>query len=305
MKMDNNYVSRYRSLPAASFTQKIDSCNDNTCTRTDPTQPHYRRSVIMHYHPELEIIYVREGEWHYRTAYSDDYLKAENGDMIFFMPYEPHEAAVLKGSEGFTTDCICFDTSMLGLSVSEESITLSRGLAQANLRVPMRIKSDDAANPEVRACFLKMLGAINNPERCEDIEFLGALFCMFAALKRHGCIITAENRDGRKASDRDFAREVIDYTEAHYSENISTVTVSEALNYTEAYFCRRFRLTFHMCYSEYLSQLRISKVRPLLLKMTVTEAAEACGFSHMSHFSKQFKRVVGITPTEYKKQNKK
>jgi len=305
MIMDNHYVHRYRSIPAASFTQKIDYINDNTYTRADPIHPRYRRSVIMHYHPELEVIYVREGEWHYRTAYSEDYLKADAGDIIFFMPYEPHEAAVLEGTSGFTTDCICFDTSMLGIPVSDESMSLSRGITESNLRLPMRISADEEANYDVRACFKTMLDAIDNPERCEDIEFFGAMFGMFAALKRHGCIINIKPPDEKKTNDRDFAREVIDYTEAHYTEPISTASVSEVLNYTEAYFCRRFRQTFRMCYSEYLAQLRISKVRPLLMSMSVTEAAESCGFSHMSRFSKQFKHFVGITPTEYKKQMKK
>ena len=61
-----------------------------------------------------------------------------------------------------------------------------------------------------------------------------------------------------------------------------------------------FRRVFHMCYGDYCRRIRIAKVRPLLETMSVTDAAIACGFTHMSLFSKTFRRCTGMTPTEYK-----
>ena len=60
------------------------------------------------------------------------------------------------------------------------------------------------------------------------------------------------------------------------------------------------RRVFQMCYSDYLNRLRISKVYPLLETMSVTDAAVACGFTHMSGFSKTFRLHTGMSPTEYR-----
>ena len=55
---------------------------------------------------------------------------------------------------------------------------------------------------------------------------------------------------------------------------------------------------------QYILQLRIETAKRHLQtnNMTIQDLAINCGFYNSSYFSKYFKKIVGITPTEYKKQ---
>ena len=311
MRLDNEYIIRYRTLPAASYTEVLSEhvipylplCPTSGMGEGDGAHgAEYYLSTPMHYHPEVEILYVERGEWQYRTATHNGYRTAAEGDILFFSPYEPHEAAIRAGSGGYTTRCICFDTALLAAAPSEEGEGLSQGLNLGTRRLPMHIRSEEPECAPLCRAFSDMLNALDAPERCEELSFFGALYTMFGLLLRSGRITSEAGWDAETVipAEKRFARAVIDYTEKHYAENLSTASAAQALSYSEAYFCRMFRRVFHMCYGDYCRRIRIAKVRPLLETMSVTDAAVACGFTHMSLFSKTFRRCTGMTPTEYK-----
>jgi AraC-like DNA-binding protein len=60
-----------------------------------------------------------------------------------------------------------------------------------------------------------------------------------------------------------------------------------------------------MSISEYLSRSRIDMAKLILRdsRTPVLEISERLGFSSVSHFNRLFKEIVGVTPTEYRKEN--
>ena len=105
MRFDNDYVNRYRSIPAAS---SIDEAPYDLLISRDihPDDSNLYVTLPMHYHPEIEIIYVEYGEWYYRTAVNEFYTRAGENELVVFSAYEPHEAAMRSGI-GYKTKCIC------------------------------------------------------------------------------------------------------------------------------------------------------------------------------------------------------
>jgi len=55
---------------------------------------------------------------------------------------------------------------------------------------------------------------------------------------------------------------------------------------------------------KYLSELKLHEAKVLIQQahLSLTDIAERLGYSHLSHFSRQFKRWTGISPMEYRKQ---
>ena len=68
---------------------------------------------------------------------------------------------------------------------------------------------------------------------------------------------------------------------------------------------RKFKKEFGVSPSEYLINLRMRRAKQLLIEndITVGEAAEKCGYSNAYYFSNAFKKVTGMSPSEYKKKN--
>lgn len=98
-------------------------------------------------------------------------------------------------------------------------------------------------------------------------------------------------------------RERIDsYIAEHYAADLSLQSISQALNYSEAYFCKLFKQCFQMNFSVYLNEYRIAKAKELLgtTDLGVKDVSLACGYADSSYFARVFKRLVGQTPSDYR-----
>ncbi len=95
------------------------------------------------------------------------------------------------------------------------------------------------------------------------------------------------------------AREVI--AERH-SEELSLSEVAQAVNMSAFYFCKMFRRTTGMTFTEYLARLRVEKVKNLLLNphARISEAAFAAGFQSLSQFNRVFQRIAGQSPSAFR-----
>ncbi|MFA9379008.1 MAG: response regulator [Lachnotalea sp.] len=100
-----------------------------------------------------------------------------------------------------------------------------------------------------------------------------------------------------------FAQEVIlQFIQYHYVENISLQDVAEAMNYSDAYFCKLFKRYFDKSFTTYLSEFRVEKAKKLLVDITINvkDISDKVGYRDSNYFTKVFKRIEGITPSEYR-----
>ena len=88
----------------------------------------------------------------------------------------------------------------------------------------------------------------------------------------------------------------------NYHQELTLQRVAQAMNYSEPHFCRLFKRCFQVNFSVYLTQYRIARAQELLSSTmhTVKEVGAACGYSDTSYFIRVFKRLTGVTPTEYR-----
>ena len=90
------------------------------------------------------------------------------------------------------------------------------------------------------------------------------------------------------------------YINEHFAEPLSLGRVSNAVNSSHHYFCKQFRKSTGLCFTEFVSRTRVEKARNLLLNpnLRVSEIGFAVGFRSLSHFNRMFKRIAGQSPTQ-------
>lgn len=100
------------------------------------------------------------------------------------------------------------------------------------------------------------------------------------------------------------AENIRSYIEQHYMEDISLQTAAGAMNYSDAYFCKIFKQCFDKNFIVYLSEYRIGKAKEMLadVAINVKDISQKVGYRDSNYFAKVFKRVMGVTPTEYRMQ---
>ena len=88
----------------------------------------------------------------------------------------------------------------------------------------------------------------------------------------------------------------------HHADKLSLAEVAQAVNTSTFYFCKLFKKTTGLHFTEYLSRVRVEKAKNLLLNPNarVSEIAYEVGFQSLTHFNRIFKRVTGQSPTVYR-----
>ncbi|WP_088890288.1 AraC family transcriptional regulator [Leptolyngbya ohadii] len=91
------------------------------------------------------------------------------------------------------------------------------------------------------------------------------------------------------------------YLYEQYNTNISLEQLAALTNLNRSYLIRIFRRTVGMPPYAYLTQVRVEKAKMLLRQgMSAAETAIAVGMADQSHLNRHFKRMVGVTPGQYR-----
>lgn len=108
-------------------------------------------------------------------------------------------------------------------------------------------------------------------------------------------------RELGKGSKSKYVEEAITYIEQHYQDDISLSTVAEHMGLSEGHLSRIFKKETDYTFMTLLTNCRIHKAMDLLrdCRLKVYEVAEQVGYSDTAYFSGLFKKLVGVTPSEY------
>lgn len=91
------------------------------------------------------------------------------------------------------------------------------------------------------------------------------------------------------------------YLRANLAENISLQSLSDEMGLSKVYLCRIFKKQKDMTPIDYFTRLKIDRARELIVEhptMPLREISDALGFNDTYYFSKVFKRVTGVPPSE-------
>jgi len=99
--------------------------------------------------------------------------------------------------------------------------------------------------------------------------------------------------------------DVYNYITDHFHEDISLTTLAERFNFNPHYISRKFKEVYNTTVITYLTELRMNKAKMLLAHttMNVSELAKMLGFAEENYFSKVFKKQLGVSPLQYRKES--
>lgn len=153
-------------------------------------------------------------------------------------------------------------------------------------------------------------------EAMEDI--FGAGFQLYADLFRlpglseaqgkvHEVCLLVQHRiaSGRQHVYKDIVEQALSFTKEHYADpDLSIQKVCGHLHISSGYFCGIFKKEVQLTFLQYLMQIRMEAAKELLrsTEMKSFEIAGQVGFAEPNYFSFCFKKHVGVSPKEYRKQ---
>lgn len=99
------------------------------------------------------------------------------------------------------------------------------------------------------------------------------------------------------------AYNVMNYLDHHFTEDVTVDDVAAALFLNKNYIAHVFKDETGYSLMSYVISLRVNRAKILLCSTdkSITDVAVECGYSDFNYFSKQFKKLVGMPPSQFRK----
>lgn len=247
---------------------------------------------------------VADDETIERTVVCRTLEKKFGDDCVIFQAQNGREALEIYQKEKFQIAIL--DIEMPGISGLEAARKIRE---QDQNCVIIFLTAFDEFSYAKQAISLKVLDYLLKP--CSDKELVltveGAMQQAYEARQAkeqpektvEAGIIEAELENEKLAGVKRVAGE---YIRENYMKDISMQNLADAMNYSEAYFCKLFKQCFHMNFMAYLVDYRMKLAREMIehTSKTLKEISRDVGYQDPNYFTKVFKRAVGMKPSEYR-----
>jgi AraC family transcriptional regulator len=98
-------------------------------------------------------------------------------------------------------------------------------------------------------------------------------------------------------------RRVIAHVEANLSRRIHVRELARILGLSASHFCRAFKCSFGAAPRDYVLRRRVEVAQALMLTTSepLSSIAASCGMCDQQHFTRSFRRIVGETPSTWRR----
>jgi len=228
-------------------------------------------SFPMHLHSSFELIVVTEGEMLVTVDGLTYTLYQEDALLIF--PNQVHELKTLVHSCHF----LCIFSPKLVQAYSK--------LFTSKVPVSNQFKPD--------FFFVEKLAALNASDSIMSMK--GALYSICGEVDAG-----AEYRDKEMGEDN-LLSDIFRFVETNFNSDCSLNALSHSTSYHYVYLSKYFKRCTGISFTEYVNRYRISEACYLLVNSScsILQTAYDCGFDSLRSFNRNFKSIMGTTPSEY------
>jgi len=254
-----------------------------------------------HYHPEIEMIQIKQGEGtHFigdsikRFKAGDIFLIGSNlphffrFDDVYFQPNnKPANVYVAQFSEDFWGERF--------LQLPEN--TIIRTLLD-------KAKRGIAISKDIRAAVSKMLGKLLLTEGPERIIMLLEILTLTAGVKNMEQLSSIGFKNEYSGQENDRINVVYDYSFTNFKRKIELEEIAAVAGISPNSFCRYFKSRTKKTYSQFIIEIKVGYACKLLIdnKYSVKQICYESGFNNFASFHKYFKLITNKSPLDYKRE---
>ncbi|EUM16464.1 MULTISPECIES: helix-turn-helix transcriptional regulator [Enterobacter] len=244
-----------------------------------------------HWHQCLEILYVEEG---FGVAIVDNrHYTMRPGRLFFFPPFTLHKVRVDEQAEAIYRRTIIHLDHHAVLKCLRDFPHTQQRLEKLSRR------GSEAWVVDLAHCHSHvdhLFSCYPPPMSSESIA--GLLISLFAMLP--------DDRTGAPGSSTGIASQVMFWLDEHYQEKFRLDALAAELGRSRSYVSRKFHAETGEKIHHYLNTLRLRKACECLLHSdaSVREIAARVGFSDVTWFISAFKKGIGETPLQYRKNHR-
>lgn len=266
----------------------------------------YMQRIRWHWHPEIEVMIINQGE---ATLITDDkkiHLKAGQGILINQnVMHSLHPADAKTDCSLYTT--IFHPSFLFGYGNTIMSSKFLTPILSSPVFRTMLLDENDPAAEKLMDTINSVI-AVNMTKKYGYELATKSYLCQFWVQLLEQVIpqnLTTRKQNGLSLNEA-RVKEIIMYIEKHYAEHISLEDLANSVHISKSECCRCFKRALQLTPIEYLMKYRIFKAANMIqsndpVSHSISDLAFNAGFNNVSYFNKVFKQYMKCTPREYKK----
>ncbi|MBR4726187.1 MAG: helix-turn-helix transcriptional regulator [Lachnospiraceae bacterium] len=255
-------------------------------------------SVMWHWHDDLELILISEGN--IAVGVGTDVENMCAGDACFINSGILHSVWRADDNACFYRS-IVFQPRLIGSMESIYWIRYVRPLSAPDFPQMIRFRASHQNEAEIISLLSQAWETAAQDKEGYEIEvryIMTKLLCRIALFSPG----VPQRLSGKEYRDMERIKQMLSWLEEHFSENVTVKQIAQSGNISESECLRCFKRNIGCSPIQYLVRYRLRQAAAMIAAtdQNISDIAVACGFLDMSYFSRSFKILYSMTPTEYK-----
>ena len=256
-----------------------------------------------HIHPAIEFIYITKGI--FEIGIDNEHFTAGEGDLVLFRANAIHTTRHIGEGEGNYYVLKINPTLLFQIFLGGDNSGCVIPFIHKNAGDVSHFTAD-VIPKESQQILDMMIREFEHSdrfffalERAHAAEFLVSLLRTVIAPE-------TEPQDSCELSEKSVALiyESVQYINENYASDITPAECAANIHLSYSYFAKLFRAVMGKTFKEYLTGVRLAKAHNILIStsLQITDVAVACGYSNLSYFISEYRKVYGKTPREMRKE---
>lgn len=249
-------------------------------------------------HNFWEMVYIDSGT--VEIAANGNPTLLNQGEIIFHKPNEFHTLCADKKTSS--------NVFVISFDCSSELMSFFKG---KTMPVPQKLKKHiSAIIEEYSATFFPMASEDVKLEM-KDTAPIGSQQMIKTYLEQFLILLIRHEQEGqnlrvfpsKESMENHLVSEMINYIDANIYKDISVTQICDKMSYSRAYLSRIFKQETDYTILEYILMRKIKESKKLIREknMNFTQISDKLCFDNPHYFSRVFKRLVNMTPSEYRR----
>jgi AraC-like DNA-binding protein len=257
-----------------------------------------KSGAFWHFHPELELVYVNQGQG---KRHIGNHLSYFNRSQLLLIGSNlPHNGFTDRLTASGTETTVQFKSNFLGedfLNIPEMA-NINALFEKSKKCILFKPDTKKVIGPKIENLLeynglervIKFLDILNHLANTDDYTLLNA----------DGFVFETEPQDSEKINT------VYKYINQNFQNHITLDEIADKVSMTVPAFCRYFKRVTGKTFTQLVNEYRVVHATKLLneSQMSIADICFECGFNNFSHFNKQFNEVTGQSASSYRKELK-
>ena len=244
---------------------------------------------IAHFHEEVEVIYLREGE--VSITADSKVFSVKKDEICIFLPGEIH--SFQSGGENWMYIFKILPAARMG----------TPDFSQMRLESQV-LRPGQSGYREIRRAVERIERESREKKPGYEYAVAGESFQILAFIARLLPKKTVQPEERKKQlRQTQLLEEVGRYVEQNFAQPLSLEEMAKQCRLSKFYFAHTFKEATGMSFLDFLTSYRLDRAvaKIKMSEESITEIALSCGFSTLRSFHRAFQKTYKMTPTAYRK----